>query len=164
MAMGVEAMTIAPGYSYPDAQGQGHFLDRQQAQQLMRNILGRRKRNWRFNQTPIYLEFLQGHFALPCTPWGSPTYNVFGWQRPCYLVSEGYCETFQQLVETTAWQEYGQASDNRHCRDCMMHCGHEPSAVMETLTSLRGLSTTLRRTLSRDTKSLTRDAIALRET
>ncbi len=144
MALGIEGMTVAPGYRYADAQYQELFLARQQTEQLFQQVLQQRKRNWRFNQTPVYLEFLQGRYELPCTPWGNPTYNVFGWQIPCYLVNDGYCDSFQQLLVTTRWEEYGQASGNSNCRDCMMHCGHEPSAVQATLGSWRGMWTTLR--------------------
>jgi hypothetical protein len=110
--------------------------------------LGRGKRSWRFNQTPLFLEFLQGRFDLECTPWGSPSYSIFGWQRPCYLVDEGYCETFRELMETTDWSAYGRKSGNPKCRDCMVHCGHEPSAVAATFGSLRGLAITAMRTVA----------------
>jgi len=139
MALGVEGMMISPGYSYEKAPDQDHFLHRNQTTALFRSILDRAKRTWRFNQTPLFLEFLQGRFDLECTPWGSPTYNIFGWQRPCYLLGEGYCQSFRELMETTNWPAYGRASGNPKCRDCMVHCGHEPSAVAATFGSLRGL-------------------------
>ncbi len=144
MALGIEGMTIAPGFAYAEAADQEHFLVRQQTEHLLRQILQQRRRSWRFNQTPVYLEFLQGNYPLACTPWGNPTYNVFGWQKPCYLVDEGHCDSFQQLLDTTEWESYGPASGNRHCRDCMMHCGYEPSAVSATLGSCRGMWATLR--------------------
>ena len=95
----------------------------------------------------MFLEFLQGRYDLECTPWGNPTYNVFGWQKPCYLLDHGYCDTFAELMETTDWQAYGRASGNPHCRDCMVHCGYEPSAVDATFASWRGFSTTAKRFL-----------------
>ena len=144
MDLGVEGMMISPGYSYSKAPDQDHFLARQQTIGLFRRILSRGKRRWRFNQTPLFLQFLQGNFDLECTPWGNPTYNLFGWQRPCYLIDEGYCESFDELMTTTAWHEYGQASGNEKCQDCMVHCGYEPSAVAATFGSWRGFLETVR--------------------
>jgi hopanoid biosynthesis associated radical SAM protein HpnH len=146
-ALGVEGLMISPGYSYEKAPDQDHFLRRDQTTSLFRAVLARARRSWKFNQTPLFLEFLQGRFDLECTPWGSPTYNLFGWQRPCYLLGEGYCRTFRELMETTDWSRYGRASGNAKCRDCMVHCGHEPSAVAATFGSLRGLVRTARLTL-----------------
>ncbi len=99
----------------------------------------RRPRRWRFNHSPLFLEFLQGNWELECTPWGNPTYNMFGWQKPCYLLDEGYVQTFQELLDTTDWNAYGRASGNPRCRDCMVHCGYEPTAVSETFGSVRGM-------------------------
>ncbi len=147
MALGVEGMMISPGYSYEKAPDQDHFLKRQQTTDLFRAILRGARRAWKFNQTPLFLEFLQGRFDLECTPWGSPTYNLFGWQRPCYLLGEGYCQSFRELMETTDWSAYGRASGNPKCRDCMVHCGYEPSAVAATFNSLRGLVRTARLTI-----------------
>ncbi|HUE75021.1 MAG TPA: adenosyl-hopene transferase HpnH [Pirellulaceae bacterium] len=148
MALGVEGMMVSPGYHYDKAPDQDHFLRREQTTNLFRQILSRPKRSWRFNQTPLFLEFLRGGFDLECTPWGSPTYNLFGWQRPCYLLSEGgYAKTFRELMETTNWDAFGRASGNSKCADCMVHCGYEPSAVAATFGSLRGLLATARRTL-----------------
>ncbi|MCI0359467.1 MAG: adenosyl-hopene transferase HpnH [Planctomycetaceae bacterium] len=147
MALGVEGMMISPGYSYEKAPDQDHFLRREQTTRLFRAILSRAKRAWKFNQTPLFLEFLQGRFDLECTPWGSPTYNIFGWQRPCYLLGEGYCQSFRELMETTDWSQYGRQSGNPKCRDCMVHCGHEPSAVSATFNSLRGLVRSARLTI-----------------
>ena len=148
MALGVEGMMISPGYHYDKAPDQDHFLRREQTTNLFRQILARPKRSWRFNQTPLFLEFLRGGFDLECTPWGSPTYNLFGWQRPCYLLSEGgYAKTFRELMETTNWDAFGHTSGNPKCADCMVHCGYEPSAVAATFGSLRGLIATARRTL-----------------
>ncbi len=90
----------------------------------------------------LFLEFLQGRWDLDCTPWGNPTYNVFGWQRPCYLLDEGYCDSFAELLESTVWAGYGRASGNPKCRDCMVHSGYEPSAVAATFGSWRGFLAT----------------------
>jgi hopanoid biosynthesis associated radical SAM protein HpnH len=147
MRLGVEGMTISPGYSYEKAPDQQHFLARQQTVDLFSQILARAKRSWRFNQTPLFLEFLRGRFDLECLPWGSPSYSIFGWQRPCYLLGEGYCATFRELMETTPWQNYGRQSGNPKCRDCMVHCGYEPSAVAATFGSFRGLAATAKNTL-----------------
>lgn len=148
MALGVEGMMVSPGYSYEKAPDQDHFLRRDETHRMFRAILSRGKRSWRFNQTPLFLEFLQGKLDLECTPWGSPTYNLFGWQRPCYLLGEGYCPTFRELMETTDWSRYGRASGNAKCQDCLVHCGHEPSAVTATFDTLRGLTRTARLTIA----------------
>jgi hopanoid biosynthesis associated radical SAM protein HpnH len=147
MALGVEGMTISPGYGYEKAPDQDHFLARRQTTDLFRAVLSRAKRSWRFNQTPLFLEFLRGNYDLECTPWGSPSYSIFGWQRPCYLLSEGYCQSFRELMETTNWAGYGHKSGNPKCRDCMVHCGYEPSAVAATFGSLRGFASTAKATL-----------------
>lgn len=147
MALGVEGMTISPGYSYEKAPDQDHFLVRRQTTDLFGSILRRAKRSWRFNQTPLFLEFLRGNYDLDCTPWGSPSYSIFGWQRPCYLLGEGYCQSFRELMETTDWSAYGQKSGNPKCRDCMVHCGYEPSAVAATFGSVRGFFQTAKATL-----------------
>ena len=147
MALGVEGLTVSPGYSYEKAPDQDHFLARRQTTELFQAVLSRAKRSWRFNQTPLFLDFLRGKIDLDCTPWGSPSYSIFGWQKPCYLVGEGYCQSFQELMETTPWEQYGRKSGNPKCRDCMVHCGHEPSAVAATFGSLRGLARTARLTL-----------------
>jgi hopanoid biosynthesis associated radical SAM protein HpnH len=144
MGLGVEGMMISPGYSYAKAPDQDHFLRRQQTQRLFQELLDRPKKRWQFNQSPLFLEFLKGNIELECTPWGNPTYNLFGWQKPCYLLDEGYTTTFQELMETTNWEAYGRASGNPKCADCMVHCGYEPSAVTETFASLRGLLSTAR--------------------
>jgi hopanoid biosynthesis associated radical SAM protein HpnH len=139
MELGVEGMMVSPGYSYSKAPDQENFLPREKTMLLFRRLLGGRPRRWRFNHSPLFLEFLQGNWQLECTPWGNPTYNVFGWQKPCYLLDEGYVETFQELLDTTHWDAYGRASGNPQCQNCMMHCGYEPSAVSNTFGSLRGL-------------------------
>jgi hopanoid biosynthesis associated radical SAM protein HpnH len=138
MDLGVEGMMVSPGYSYSKAPDQEHFLRRQRAHGLFSRILGNPARHWKFNQSPLFLQFLMGTREFECTPWGNPTYNLFGWQRPCYLLQEGYARTFQELMETTRWPEYGRASGNPKCRDCMVHCGYEPTAVDHTFSSWRG--------------------------
>ena len=140
MDLGVEGMMISPGYSYAKAPDQDHFLHREKTVRLFQRLLQPRPRRWKFNHSPLFLEFLQGNWQLECTPWGNPTYNVFGWQKPCYLLDEGYLQSFQELIENTNWDAYGRASGNPSCQDCMVHCGYEPTAVSETFGSLRGMS------------------------
>jgi hopanoid biosynthesis associated radical SAM protein HpnH len=139
MGLGVEGMMISPGYAYEKAPDQDHFLRRNQTIDLFRRTLSNPKRGWVFNQSPLFLEFLKGNWQLECTPWGNPTYNLFGWQRPCYLQQDGYCATYKELIETTDWSLYGRESGNEKCRDCMVHCGYEPTAVAQTFNSIRGL-------------------------
>ncbi len=130
MALGVEGVTISPGYSYERAPRQDVFLKRRESKQLFRDIfkLGAGKK-WRFNQSSLYLDFLAGNQQYQCTPWGNPTRNVFGWQKPCYLlVGEGYAPTFRQLMEETEWHRYG-TGNNPKCANCMVHSGYEASAV-----------------------------------
>lgn len=138
MGAGVEGMMISPGYSYAKAPDQEHFLRRQRAHELFTRLLGDRRRRWKFNQSPLFLQFLMGKRDFECTPWGMPAYNLFGWQRPCYLLQEGYAGTFAELMETTRWERYGRASGNPKCRDCMVHCGYETTAVDHTFSSWRG--------------------------
>jgi hopanoid biosynthesis associated radical SAM protein HpnH len=143
MDLGVEGMMISPGYSYSKAPDQEHFLRRQRAHDLFKGILQGAKRRWKFNQSPLFLQFLMGQRDFECTPWGNPTYNMFGWQRPCYLLQEGYAASFKELLETTRWDQYGRSSGNEKCSDCMVHCGHEPSAVDATFASWRGFRDTV---------------------
>jgi hopanoid biosynthesis associated radical SAM protein HpnH len=142
MDLGVEGMTISPGYSYSKAPDQEHFLRRQKTRDLFKDILGRRKRRWRFNNSPLFLDFLQGKLEYHCTPWGNPTYNVFGWQKPCYLMQDGYVPTFKQLIEETAWEQYGTGKHEK-CADCMVHSGYEASAVVDTFTP-KGIARTIK--------------------
>jgi hopanoid biosynthesis associated radical SAM protein HpnH len=142
MALGVEGMMVSPGYSYAKAPDQEHFLARRDAEGLFQRILGRAKASWHFNQSPVFLEFLKGAWDLECRPWGTPTYNLFGWQRPCYLLDEGYASSFRELMEETDWDAYGRASGNPKCADCMVHCGYEPAAVEASFGSLRGMLAT----------------------
>ena len=141
MQLGVEGMMISPGYAYEAAPDRGHFLGRDRTRNLFRRILSTdRRKGWRFNQSPLFLEFLTGAVDYDCTPWGNPTYSVFGWQKPCYLLQEGYADSFQELVEETEWDRYGHASGNPRCRDCLVHSGFEASAVNDAFSSLRGLA------------------------
>ena len=144
MALGVEGMMLSPGYSYDKAPDQKHFLGRARTRKLFRAILSNRKKSWQFNQSPLFLEFLMGERHYACTPWGMPTYNIFGWQKPCYLLQDGYADTFQELMESTAWEEYGTESGNPKCANCMVHSGYEASAVNDTFSSLGGLWATIR--------------------
>jgi hopanoid biosynthesis associated radical SAM protein HpnH len=134
MALGVEGMTISPGFSYNHAPQQEVFIQRQASKQLFRNIfaLGK-KRRWRLNHSSLFLDFLAGNQTYRCTPWGNPTRNVFGWQRPCYLlVDEGYAPSFKALMEETAWNNYG-IGNNPKCANCMAHCGYEATAVQDAI-------------------------------
>jgi hopanoid biosynthesis associated radical SAM protein HpnH len=147
MELGVEGMMLSPGYCYDKAPDQKHFLGRARTRKLFRAILSNRKKNWQFNQSPLFLEFLMGERHYACTPWGMPTYNIFGWQKPCYLLQDGYADTFQELMDSTAWHEYGTESGNPKCANCMVHSGYEASAVNETFSSMRGLLATAKATL-----------------
>lgn len=135
MALGVEGMMVSPGYSYSKAPDQEHFLRKQRTNEMFTTILSDKKKRWQFNQSPLFLQFLMGKHDYECTPWGMPLYNPFGWQRPCYLLQEGYATTFKELLETTAWDSYGKASGNPKCKDCMVHCGFEATAVGHTFGS-----------------------------
>jgi hopanoid biosynthesis associated radical SAM protein HpnH len=146
MDLGVEGMMISPGYSYEKAPDQHGFLKRHRTQELFSYVLAKRKRRWRFNQSPLFLEFLMGKRDYQCTPWGNPTYNIFGWQKPCYLLQDGYVSSFRELLESTAWEQYG-VGRNEKCRDCMVHCGYEASAVEDTFSSWSGFAGTVKATL-----------------
>jgi len=146
MKLGVEGMMISPGYSYQKAPDQKNFLKRNRTRDLFARILSDRKRTWRFNQSPLFLEFLMGEREYQCTPWGNPTYNIFGWQKPCYLLQEGYAKTFQDLLDDTEWDRYGTGRNDK-CADCMVHCGYEASAVEDTFSSWSGFGRTVKATL-----------------
>jgi hopanoid biosynthesis associated radical SAM protein HpnH len=148
MELGVEGMMLSPGYSYDKAPDQKHFLGRARTRRLFRSILSNRKKSWKFNQSSLFLEFLMGKQQYKCTPWGMPTYNVFGWQKPCYLLQDGYTDTFQELLDSTEWQNYGTESGNPKCANCMVHSGYEASAVDHTFSGLQGLWTTIKSGLS----------------
>jgi hopanoid biosynthesis associated radical SAM protein HpnH len=134
-ALGVEGITVSPGYRYTHAPQKDMFLMRTRSKYLFREIFQLRKdRKWRFNQSSLFLDFLAGNQAYQCTPWGNPTRNVLGWQKPCYLlVNEGYAKSFKALMEETDWRSYG-SGRNPKCADCMLHSGFEPTAVNDTLT------------------------------
>ena len=147
MGLGVEGMMISPGYQYEKAPLQELFLQRNQTTNLFKRIIGNAKRSWKFNLSPLFVEFLKGNWDLECTPWGMPAYNLFGWQKPCYLLNEGYCDTFRELLDTTDWSQYGRASGNTKCADCMVHCGYEATAVADTFGSLKAFSKVVQLTL-----------------
>ena len=147
--LNVEGITVSPGYAYERAPDQQHFLNRDRTKRLFRQIfeIGR-GRKWRFSQSSLFMDFLAGNQTYRCTPWGNPTRNIFGWQRPCYLVGEGYTDSFADLMENTEWDKYGTGNYEK-CADCMVHCGYEPTAVADTVKHplkalkvfLRGVST-----------------------
>lgn len=147
MVLGVEGMMLSPGYNYDKAPDQKHFLGRARTRRLFRAILSNRKPTWRFNQSMLFLEFLMGKRHFKCTPWGMPTYSIFGWQKPCYLLQDGYADTFEELMRTTAWASYGTESGNPQCANCMVHSGYEASGVDYTFSSLRGMLATAKATL-----------------
>lgn len=131
MALGVDGIMTAPGYAYERAPDQEHFLNRQKTKQLFRDTfrLGKGKK-WKFTQSPLFLNFLAGNETYHCTPWGKPLRNVFGWQKPCYLLGEGYAKTFKELMDDTAWDQYGTGNYEK-CADCMVHSGYKSSAVVD---------------------------------
>jgi hopanoid biosynthesis associated radical SAM protein HpnH len=147
MNAGVEGIMLSPGYSYDKAPDQKHFLGRARTRSLFHRILSNRKPSWRFNMSPLFLEFLMGRQTFRCTPWGMPTYNIFGWQKPCYLLQDGYADTFEELMESVEWDRYGTESGNPRCANCMVHSGYEASAVDYTFSSFRGLWETARAVL-----------------
>jgi hopanoid biosynthesis associated radical SAM protein HpnH len=129
----VEGVTVAPGYAYERAPVQEHFMTRARTKEFFRALFrAGAGRKWRFNQSSLYLDFLAGNQQYRCTPWGNPTRNIFGWQRPCYLLSEGYAPTFKALMEETDWDSYGTGNYEK-CANCMVHCGYEPTAVIDTV-------------------------------
>ena len=133
MDMGVDGISVSPGYAYERAPDQQHFLNRRKTKELFRGIFARQgKRKWAFNQSSMFLDFLAGNQTFHCTPWGNPTRTYFGWQRPCYLLGEGYAKTFKELMEQTDWDRYGTGSYEK-CADCMVHSGYEATAVTETI-------------------------------
>jgi hopanoid biosynthesis associated radical SAM protein HpnH len=147
MKVGVEGMMVSPGYTYDKAPDQKHFLGRARSRKLFRAILSNRKKHWQFNASPMFMEFLMGKREFTCTPWGMPTYNVFGWQKPCYLLQDGYADSFAELMEATEWHNYGTESGNPRCANCMVHSGYEASGVNYTFGSLKGLWATAKATL-----------------
>jgi hopanoid biosynthesis associated radical SAM protein HpnH len=147
--LGIDGMMISPGYSYEWAPDQEHFLKREQTRALFREIMAPYKageKKWNFNHNPLFLDFLTGEKDYECTPWGMPSYSVLGWQKPCYLLNEGHYKTYQELLNETDWNQYGRASGNPHCQDCMVHCGYEPTAAtdaMEPQNMVRALGSVL---------------------
>jgi hopanoid biosynthesis associated radical SAM protein HpnH len=144
--IGLDGITVSPGYAYERAPDQEHFLNREKTRQLFRGILshGRGGKSWSFTQSAMFLDFLAGNQTYHCTPWGNPTRTVFGWQRPCYLLGEGYVDTFKELMEGTDWDRYG-VGNYEKCANCMVHCGFEASAVIDSLKRpLTALGVTLR--------------------
>jgi len=149
--MGVDGITVSPGYAYERAPEQEHFLARGRTKQLFRDILARGEggRRWAFSQSSLFLDFLAGNQSYRCTPWGNPARTVFGWQRPCYLLGEGYAASFKELMEETDWDAYGTGNYEK-CANCMVHSGYEATAVRDTLArplvaakvALRGVRTT----------------------
>ncbi|MWA01662.1 adenosyl-hopene transferase HpnH [Actinomadura sp. LD22] len=133
----VDEMMLSPGYAYDKAPDQEHFLGVQETRELFRKAFadGNRKR-WRLNHSPLFLDFLEGKADFGCTAWAIPSYSLFGWQRPCYLMSDGYTQTYRELLDETDWESYGRGRDPR-CANCMAHCGYEPTAVFKTLGSLK---------------------------
>ena len=130
-SLGADGITLSPGYAYERAPDQAHFLNRRATKELFRGIFrrGRGGKAWPFFQSSLFLDFLAGNQTYACTPWGNPTRTVFGWQRPCYLLGEGYAKTFKELMETTNWDSYGTGKYEK-CADCMAHCGYEPTAAV----------------------------------
>jgi len=135
--LGVDNMQISPGYAYERAPDQEHWLGTEQTRALFQQAFGEgRRKKWRLNHSPLFLDFLEGKRDFECTPWGIPSYSLLGWQRPCYLLDDGYAETYKELIETTDRDAYGRGRDPR-CSNCMAHCGYEPTAVLATMGSLR---------------------------
>ncbi len=135
-SLGIDGMMISPGYSYEWAPDQENFLQRERTKALFKEILApfkTGKKQWNFNHNPLFLDFLVGEEDYECTPWGSPSYSVLGWQKPCYLLNEGHYNSYKELLHKTDWDKYGRASGNPKCADCMVHCGYEPTAAMEAM-------------------------------
>ncbi|MGH6943451.1 MAG: adenosyl-hopene transferase HpnH, partial [Geminicoccaceae bacterium] len=131
--LGIEGVTLSPGYAYERAPDQAHFLNRRKTKQLFREIFSRgHGKGWRLSHSSLYLDFLAGNQEYRCTPWGNPTRNIFGWQRPCYLLGEGYAASFKELMQTTDWDSYGTGNYEK-CANCMAHCGYEPTAVADAV-------------------------------
>jgi hopanoid biosynthesis associated radical SAM protein HpnH len=133
----VDQMMISPAYAYEKAPDQDHFLGVTQTRELFKKAFGSgNRKRWRLNHSPLFLDFLEGDKDFECTAWGIPSYSLFGWQRPCYLMNDGYVKTYRELIETTDWDKYGRGKDDR-CANCMAHCGYEPTAVLATTSSLK---------------------------
>jgi len=131
--LGIDGITVSPGYAYERAPDQKNFLKRKKTKKLFRDIfkLGKGKK-WVFSQSSLFLDFLAGNQNYKCTPWGNPTRNIFGWQKPCYLLAEGYVKTFDELINDTEWEKYGTGNYEK-CANCMVHCGYEPTAAEDSI-------------------------------
>jgi len=136
--IGVDLMEISPGYAYEKAPDQEHFLGVENTRRIFQEAFaGGKRQRWRLNHSPLYLDFLEGKVDFECTPWGIPSYSIFGWQRPCYLMADGgYAKTYRELLDETDWSLYGRGRHPK-CANCMAHCGYEPSAVLATTSSVR---------------------------
>lgn len=144
----VDEMMISPAYAYEKAPDQDHFLGVEQTRELFKkSFAGGNRRKWRLNHSPLFLDFLEGKVDFPCTAWAIPNYSLFGWQRPCYLMADGYVPTYRELIEKTDWDKYGRGKDPR-CDNCMAHCGYEPTAVMATMGSLKESLRAMRETVA----------------
>jgi hopanoid biosynthesis associated radical SAM protein HpnH len=129
----IDGITISPGYAYERAPDQQHFLSRQKTKRLFREVFKRGKgKKWRFSQSSLFFDFLAGNQQYHCTPWGNPTRNIFGWQKPCYLLGEGFAPSFKELMEGTEWDKYGTGNYEK-CANCMVHCGYEPTAADDAI-------------------------------
>jgi len=155
MELGLDDITVSPGYAYERAADQGHFLTREATKNMFRELfrIGKEgakkgKAKWRFSQSPLFMDFLAGNQSYECTPWGIPGYSIFGWQRPCYLIAEGFAKSYRELMETTDWEKYGTGRYEK-CANCMVHCGYEPTAAADAfahplkllMLALRGVRT-----------------------
>ena len=131
--LGIDGITVSPGYAYERAPDQKNFLKRKKTKELFRDIfkLGKGKK-WVFSQSSLFLDFLAGNQNYKCTPWGNPTRNIFGWQKPCFLLGEGYVKTFDELINDTEWEKYGTGNYEK-CANCMVHCGYEPTAAEDSV-------------------------------
>ena len=137
--LNVDGMTVASAFQYPDAPTQDNFFGRHRTQEFFKELLSKNKNGrWNFNHSPFYLEFLEGKRDYDCTPWGNPSYSVLGWQKPCYLLDEGYAETFRELMEETEWDKYGHRNHDK-CKDCTAHCGYEATAVEDSTNGIRNM-------------------------
>jgi len=136
----VDGMTVASAFQYPDAPTQNNFFGRQRTQEFFKELLAKNDngRRWNFNHSPFYLEFLEGKRDYDCTPWGNPSYSVLGWQKPCYLLDEGYAESFDALMEETEWEKYGHRNHDK-CKDCTAHCGYEATAVEDSTSGVKNM-------------------------
>ena len=142
--LSLDGITVSSGFQYEDAPDQKHFMGRKKTFEYFDQLLSLNKKGrWDFNHSPLYLDFLRGKRNYNCTPWGNPNYSVLGWQKPCYLLDEGYAETFQELLETTPWEKYGHIN-NPKCADCTAHCGYEPSAVNDASSSMKSMLVSLK--------------------